>query len=167
MLIVGFIFAVIGGCVIWFLGSDITLNCQRSTDTCILEKSDMLGRKEVVASLALSRLKSAEVAATEGGRRSDGRRKRPTYQVVLHTADGNIPFSNAWTSNYDAHKRTAGEINTYLASSNEHLTLVQSGKFVRLIGWVFLASGGLAFLRGLRGTLAMFRSLASIRPACG
>ena len=32
MLIMGFVFAVVGGCVSLFLGSDITLTCQRSSD---------------------------------------------------------------------------------------------------------------------------------------
>ena len=151
MLMIGFIFAVIGGCMSWFLGSDVTLTCKRSSDACLLEKTSMLGRKEVVASLPLSRVKSAEVESQKGSITKGGKRGKPTYQVVLHTQDGTIPFSNAWTWDQAAHRKTAANINAYLSSPEESLSVVQSGKPVRLIGLLFLAVGCMAFLRGLWG----------------
>ena len=167
MLVIGLIFAVIGACTIWFLGADVTLTCKRSTDTCILEKTGMLGRKEVVASLPLSRVKSAEVESRKGSINKDGRRGKPTYQVVLRTDDGSIPFSNAWTREREAHQRIASDINTYLGSSQESFSIVQSGKSVRLVGWLFLAGGSFAFFRGLRGVLKMWQTFRSVLSARG
>jgi hypothetical protein len=165
MLIGGFISAIIGGCVLLFQGSDTTLTCQRSTDSCILEKTSLFGRKEVVASLPLSRVKSAEVESHHS--MSNSRRGKPTYQIVLQTDDGGIPFSNAWTQDIKAHKQNAANINTYLSSSEESLVVVQFAKTVRMIGYLFLAVGCLAFFGGLRGILRMFLSLGSILSARG
>ena len=159
MLVMGLIFAIVGACVVWFLGSDATLICKRSTDTCILGKTSMLGRKVVVASLPLSRVKSAEVESHEGIRTTNNRGGKPTYQIVLHTDDGGIAFSNAWTGDIKAHKQNAANINTYLSSSEENLVVVQSAKTVRLIGYLFLAVGSFAFLSGLRGILRIFGAL--------
>ena len=159
MLIIGLIFAVVGGGVSWFLGSDTSLTCRRSTDTCILENTSMHGRKEIVASLPLSRLKSAEVESRKGSTRKSGNRGKPTYQVVLHTEDGTIPFSNVWTGDHEAHQQNASDINTYLASSKENLSIVQSGKTVRIIGYLFFVIGCLAFLGGLWGMIKFFMGL--------
>jgi len=159
MLGMGLIFAIVGGCVSWFLGSDTILTCQRSRDTCILEKISMFGRTEVVANVPLSRVKSAEVEGQKGSRTKSGSRRRASYQVVLRTDHGTIPFSNVWTWEQKAHMTTPSSINSYLASSEESLSIVQSGKVVRLIGYLFIAAGGLAFFRGLRGVINMFRAL--------
>lgn len=159
MLIIGLIFAVVGGGVSWFLGSDTSLTCRRSTDTCILENTSMHGRKEIVASLPLSRLKSAEVESRKSSKRKSGSRRKLTYQVVLHTDDGTIPFSNVWTGDREAHQQNASDINTYLASSKENLSIVQSGKTVRIIGYLFFVIGCLAFLGGLWGMIKFFMGL--------
>jgi hypothetical protein len=92
-LISGFILVVAGACVILFLGSDVTLTCKRSTDTCLIEKTNVFGRKEVVASLPLSRVKSANVESHQAI--SKTQKRNPTYQIVLKTDDGNIPFSKS------------------------------------------------------------------------
>lgn len=160
MLVIGLIFAVAGGSVSWFLGSDTTVTCKRSTDVCIIEETSMIGRKEIVASMPLSRVKSAEVESREGSRKKRGRRKM-SYRVVLHTDDGTIPLSNASTGDQEAHKRNAAGINNYLASSAEDFTVVQSGKTVRLVGYLFFAVGCLAFLMGLRGVIGMLLGLRS------
>lgn len=155
LLIMGFIFAVAGGCVTWFFGSDITLTCQRSTDTCVLEATGLTGAKKEVNRFPLSRVKSAEVDSKEGTR-SGNKKSKPTYQVVLRTDDGTIPFSNVWTSDRSAHQENAKAINRYLASSEENLTIVQSGKTIRLLGYLFLGVGTLMFLGGLWGVLKIF-----------
>jgi hypothetical protein len=155
LLILGFIFAVAGGSVSWFFGSDITLTGQRSTDTCVIEATGMTGGKKEVNRFPLSRVKSAEVESKEGTR-SGNKKKKTTYQVVLRTDDGTIPFSNVWTSDREAHQKNAAAINRYLASSEESLSVVQSGKMIRLIGYLFLAIGSLMFLSGLWGILKIF-----------
>jgi len=66
-----------------------------------------------------------------------------------------------------AHQQTASDINVYLASSGESLSLAQSGKTVRIIGGLFFAVGGLAFLRGFHGILKLVRSFGFARPAGG
>jgi hypothetical protein len=155
LLIMGFIFAVAGGSVSWFFGSDITLTVQRSTDTCVIEATGITGGKKEVNRFPLSRVKSAEVDS-KAGTRSGNKKSKPTYQVVLRTDDGTIPFSNVWTSDRAAHQENADAINRYLASSEETLSVVQSGKTIRLIGYLFLAIGGLMFLSGLWGILKIF-----------
>lgn len=168
MLVAGLILAVVGVCVIVFLSSDIILTCQRSTDTCTLEKSTMFGSRVTMKQFPLSRLKSAEVASREGSMTNRRSRNSPSYQVVLRTDEGAIPFSNTWTSwGQKAHKQTATEINSYIASSKESLSIVQSGKPIRLFGYLFLAVGGLVFLGGLRGILRIFRVFGSLLSARG
>jgi hypothetical protein len=154
-LISGFILVVAGACVILFLGSDVTLTCKRSTDTCILEKTNVFGRKEVVASLPLSRVKSADVESHQAISKAQNR--NPTYQIVLKTDDGNIPFSNAWTREIRAHRQNAAKINNYLSSSKESLVVVQIAKTVKLVGYLFMAVGCFALLRGFLGVLNIFR----------
>lgn len=154
LLIMGLIFAIAGGAMSWFFGSDITLTCQRSTDTCVLEATGWSGEKKEVNRFPLSRVKSAEVDGKEGSRSgSSGKKRKPTYRVVLQTDDGTIPFSNVWTSDQEAHEERARAINAYLASKDESLSLVQSGKTIRLIGYLFLGVGLLMFLSGLWGII--------------
>jgi hypothetical protein len=154
-LISGFILVVAGACVILFLGSVVTLTCKRSTDTCLIEKTNVFGRKEVVASLPLSRVKSAEVQSYHST--SNSRRWRPAYQIVLKTDDGNIPFSNVWTGEIRAHRQNATKINNYLSSSKESLVVVQVALTVKYVGYLFLAVGCFALLRGFWGVLNIFR----------
>jgi hypothetical protein len=154
-LISGFILVVAGACVILFLGSDVTLTCKRSTDTCLIEKTNVFGRKEVVASLPLSRVKSADVESHQAISKAQNR--NPTYQIVLKTDDGNIPFSNAWTREIRAHRQNAAKINNYLSSSKESLVVVQIAKTVKLVGYLFMAVGCFALLRGFLGVLNIFR----------
>lgn len=167
MLVMGFIFAVAGGSVSWFLGADTTLTCKRSTDVCIIEKTNLAGRKEIVASIPLSRLKSAEVESKERSRKKNGNRRKPTHRVVLRTGDGTIPLSNVSTGDRELHDRNASDINRYLASTAEELTIVQSGKTVRLIGYLFFATGCLMFLMGLRGVFGMLLPLRSLLAGRG
>ena len=155
LLIMGLIFTVAGGGVSWFLGSDITLTCQRSTDTCVLESTGWTGEKKEVQRFPLSQVKSAEVESKEGTR-SGNKKKKPTYQVVLRTDDGTIPFSNVWSSDREDHEERAKAINTYLASKDETLSVVQSGKTIRLIGYLFFGVGLLMFLSGLWGIIKIF-----------
>jgi hypothetical protein len=155
LLIMGFIFAAAGGGVSWFLGTDTTLTCQRSTDTCVIEATGITGGKKEVNRFPLSRVKAAEVDSKEGTR-SGNKKGRTTYQVVLRTDDGTIPLSNVWSSDRESHQENADAINRYLASSEENLSVVQSGKTVRLIGYLFLAIGTLMFLGGLWGIIKLF-----------
>ena len=154
-LVAGFVLVVAGACVILFLGSDVTLTCKRSTDTCLIEKTNVFGRKEVVASLPLSRVKSADVESHQAI--SKAQKRNPTYQIVLKTDDGNIPFSNAWSREIRAHRQNATKINNYLSSSNESLVVVQFAKTVKYVGYLFMAVGCFALLRGFLGVLNIFR----------
>ena len=157
-LVAGFILVVAGACSILFLGSDVTLTCKRSTDTCVLEKTNVFGRKEVVASLPLSRVKSADVESHQAI--SKAQKRNPTYQIVLKTDEGSIPFSNAWTNwtrEVNDHKQNAAKINSYLSSSKESLVVVQVAKTVKFVGYLFLAVGCFALLRGFWGVLRIFR----------
>ena len=158
-LIAGFILVVTGACSILFLGSDVTLTCKRSTDTCILEKTGIFGRKEVVASLPLSRVKSAEV---ESHTVNNGKRwpTKATRQIVLKTDEGSIPFSNAstnWTREIRVQKQNAAKINSYLSSSKESLVVAQVALTAKFVGYLFLAVGCFALLRGFLGVLNIFR----------
>lgn len=164
-LLVGALFAAIGACVVWFLGADVTLSCQRSDNSCQLVKSNPWGKQETVSQFPLSHLKSAEVVSKQGTGKVRGRNKKTKYQVVLHTETGTIPLSNAWTQNREAHSHNVTMINTYLRSKNEHLSVVESGKVVRIIGIVFLVAGLLALLRGVWGMLKMMLGLGFLLAA--
>lgn len=156
-LVMGVIFIVAGACVALFLGFDVTLTCKRPANTCVLEKTGLFGTRDVITTLPLDQLKSAEVESKQGRRNGNGSGK-PTYRVVLHTEGGTVPVSQAWTNNKGSHRKTASEINAFLASQKEDLTVVESGKTIRMVGWLFFAAGCLSFLGGIRG---MFRTLFS------
>jgi hypothetical protein len=64
ILVIGLIFAVIGGCKAWFLGPDLTLTCKRSTDACILEKTNM---KRLLNCLKVLALSAITASAAKGG----------------------------------------------------------------------------------------------------
>ncbi|MFM7180014.1 MAG: hypothetical protein ACKO2G_00905, partial [Verrucomicrobiales bacterium] len=64
-----------------------------------------------------------------------------------------IPFSNVWTSNRASHEANATTINRYLTSTEESLSVVQSGKTVRIIGYVFFGLGLLMLFSGLWGII--------------
>jgi hypothetical protein len=165
LLLAGALFATIGACVVWFLGADVTLSCQRSDNSCHLVKSYPWGKQETISSFRLSDLKSAEVVSKQRSGKARGKNKKTKYQVVLHTEGGPIPLSNAWTQNREDHLQTAAKINDYLRSSNEHFSVVESGKFVRVIGILFFVVGVLALLRGLWGMLKMMLKLGFLLAA--
>ena len=165
LLLVGALFATIGACVVWFLGSDVTLSCQRSDNSCHLVKSNPWGKQETISSFPLSHLKSAKVASKQGTAKARGKNKKTKYQVVLLTEGGSISMSNVWTQNQDDHLQTAAKINDYLRSNNEHFSVVESGKFVRVIGILFFVAGVLALLCGLWGMLKIMLKLGFLLAA--
>lgn len=156
LLIMGLFFSVGGAFMSFFLGSDITFTCQRSTDSCVLESTGWAGEKKEIRRFPLSQVKSAVVESKERTRSGKNNRSKPTYQVLFRTTDGDIPFSNVWTSNHEGRAADATAINRYLASSEESLVVVQSGKIVRLIGYLFFGIGLLMLMGGVRGILKTF-----------
>ncbi len=158
LLIMGLVFTVAGGCVSWFLGGDTFLTCQRSADLCVLEKSNLLGQREVVQSFPLSQLKSAEVTEKRSTRKR-GKKGSTTYKVTLNTSDGTIPFSGVSSSDHSQHQQNADAINAYLASKEESLSVVQSGKIVRLIGYAFF---GVGLLMLLGASWRIFKALLTL-----
>ena len=142
LLLMGLVFAVAGGCVAWFLGVDTTLTCNRPANTCVIEQSGLAGRTKEVARFPLDQLKSAEISEN---RTSKG---KATWQVVLVTTEDRIPLSNVSTSDRSSHQQNADSINAFLDSSGETLTIFQSGRLLRILGFLFLGIGGLMLLAG-------------------
>jgi hypothetical protein len=165
LLLLGALFTAIGVSVVWFLGADVTLSCRRSDNSCQLVKSNPWGKQETVSQFPLSHLKSAEVVSKQGTGKARGKRKKTKYQVVLHMETGTIPLSNAWTQNREVHSHNVTMINTYLRSKNEHLSVVESGKVVRIIGIVFFVVGLFVLLRGAWGILKMMLGLGFLLAA--
>lgn len=137
--------------MVWFFGSDVTMTCQRSADTCVLEKTTTFGSTQVVSSFPLSRLKSARVETQQSKSSKKKNKKKTTHRVILITDDGEIPFSSVRSSDHSEHQQRADAINSFLKSSKEHFSITQSGEIVRWIGYLFSLIGILVFLRGLWG----------------
>jgi hypothetical protein len=153
LLLIGALFATVGACVVWFLGADVTLSCQRSDNSCQLVKSNPWIKQETISRFPLSNLKSAEVVSKKGTGKARSKSKKTKYQLVLNMEEGPIPLSNVWTQNRNVPSQNAANINNYLRSSNEHLSVEESGKVVRIIGSVFFVIGLLALLCGALGML--------------
>ena len=162
LLIMGLIFTVAGGAMSFFLGSDITLTCQRSADSCVLDSTGWSGEKKELQRFPLSQLKGAEVDSKEGTSSGKSKKKTTTYQVVLRTKDGTIPFANVWSSDREAHQANADAVNRYLRSTEETLSVTHSGKTIRMIGYLFFGVGLLMFLGGVWGIIKLLLMLGFV-----
>lgn len=147
LFLMGLIFAAAGLAVVYYLGHDTELNCRRTVNRCVIEKTNVFGDTEVEETIRLGSLAGAEVIEK---RDSDG---DYTYKVMLITDEGRIPLSSVSTSDRKSHRENAQKINNYVNSFNETLELVESGKWIRIFGFVFAGIGGLMFLGSLAGLL--------------
>jgi len=149
LFLMGVIFTAVGLSVVYFFGNDIELNCNRTVNRCVIEKTNVFGETEVQETIRLSSLAGAEVIEK---RDSDG---DYTYKVVLITDEGRIPLSGISSSDRSAHSKNAREINNYVNSYDEELEVEQSGTFIRIFGFVFAGIGGLMLLGSLGGLLKL------------
>ncbi len=145
----GLIFTGVGLAVVYFFGHDIELNCKRTVNRCVIEKTNVFGETETVETFMLSSLAGAEVIEK---RDSDG---DYTYKVMLITDEGRIPLSNVSTSDRSSHRKEAGKINNYVNSYDENLQIEESGTFVKIFGFAFAGIGGLMLLGSLGGLLKL------------
>ena len=149
LFIMGVIFAAAGLAIVYYFGKDIKLNCVRTENQCIIEKTNVFGEKTIDETFALNSLQGAEVIEK---RDSDG---DYTYKVMLKTTEGSIPLSSISTSDRSGQNKDARKINAFINSMDENFELIQSGKFIKIFGFVFAGIGGLMLLGSLGGVLKL------------
>lgn len=145
LFIIGVAFIGMGLAIVYYLGKDINLTCNRSTDKCIIAETNIFNETEIIEELQLKKIAGAEVIQK---RDSDG---DYTYKVMLITNQGRIPLSNMSTNDHSSHRKTAVEINNFVNSKMEKLEILQSGNLAKIIGFVFAGIGVLMFLGSLAG----------------
>ncbi|OGI02706.1 MAG: hypothetical protein A2Y25_11185 [Candidatus Melainabacteria bacterium GWF2_37_15] len=147
LFVMGLIFAGAGLALVYYFGQDIKLNCARSLNQCVIEKTSAFGDEEIEEFFKLSSLAGAQVIEKKD---SEG---DYTYEVLLITDQGRVPMSDFSSVDHNLHKMNAEKINNYVRSLEESLEIKQSGKLIRIIGFVFAGIGGLMLLGFLLGLL--------------
>ncbi|MGD1907331.1 MAG: hypothetical protein ACFB0C_15285 [Leptolyngbyaceae cyanobacterium] len=145
-LIIGPIFVVLGCVVIYFIGDQATLDCQRFNSTqpdCTLTHAS-LRRTNVEA---ISQLQGADVIRS---RDSDG---DSTYQVILLTPKDEIPLASVRSSGARDKRQKAEQINQFLASPQQQtLTIVQDNRGLAYgLGGLFAVVGLGVIITSLMG----------------
>jgi hypothetical protein len=133
----GLIFAGIGLAVITGFGKVVTLNCDRVApvqSNCQLKSAGLLG-----ISLQGRKLEALEGAKVERSDSSDG----AAFRVVLVTNQGEVPFTDYYSSGENGKQEIATQISTFLGNSQaSSLTLQQDDRwFMLMIGGVFVVVG--------------------------
>lgn len=118
------------------------LKCDRSNPptamlqgTCQLTATRLLDSK--TTEIPLNELRQATIAT-----RTDSKRKR-TYQVILQTQRGEVPFTFYSSSGLGDHHAIANQINAFLKNSQQATLLVKQDDrwFGYLVGGVFTLVG--------------------------
>jgi hypothetical protein len=134
------VFLVAGLAVVYFMGSDTTLICNRAENQCVLQEENIFRGTQITATMNLSDFKGAEI---EEGKDSKG---NPIYHVMLATDQIRVPFA---TGKYASCNKTALKINQYLHSAENNLSLTESGTVVMILGFFFAGVGAFVLLQSL------------------
>ena len=154
LFVMGLIFAGAGLAVVYYFGHDIEMNCIRSINQCVIQKTSAFGNEEIEESFKLSSLAGAQVIEKRDSKGDYA------YKVLLITDQGRIPMSDFSSNDHNLHKMNAEKINDYMRSLEESLEIKQSGKLIRIFGFVFAGIGGLILLGSLLGLLKFIILLA-------
>ena len=147
-MVLGLIFLGVGSAFLVFVAADYSLLCNRSEDLCSLHKKRMFRERETIAQFAVQELQGAEI---QESRDSKG---KSHYQVMLVTTNIRIPYTDGMNLSYGECSKTTAEVNSFLKSTKELLSLTQSGLMLKLFGLLFAAIGAYVVLQSL---LAMVR----------
>jgi len=133
----GLIFAGVGLSVVTGLGKVVTLNCDRIAPTennCQLKTAGLLG-----ISPQERKLEVLEGAKVERSSSSDG----DTFRVVLVTNQGEVPFTDYYSSGENGKQEIATQVSTFLGNSQaSSLTLQQDDRwFMFMVGGIFVVAG--------------------------
>ncbi|MBI5895558.1 MAG: hypothetical protein HZB24_05975 [Desulfobacterales bacterium] len=142
-LFLSLIFAAAGLAIVYFMGSSFTLTCHRNENTCTIEEDNIFRTKEINATLNLSDIEKAEVVES---RDSKG---KSHYQVMLLTHEMRVPIADNLTGKYSSCRKKVDKINQYIDSSDQDLSVTESGKIPMLLGLFFAAVGAWVFLQFL------------------
>jgi hypothetical protein len=154
--IFGLVFLGVGLAVMWFMGAQTRLACERlepRSGTCMLTQANVFGRVSRRVSLRLNEIQRAVVEVSEG---DDG----DTYRVALRTETGEVPFTDYYSSGRGDKEADAAAINAFLEGreAGSFEALQDDRLFSSLFGGIFACVGGLVAIGGL---LAPFARLFS------
>jgi hypothetical protein len=133
----GLIFAGVGLSMITSFGKVITLKCDRIApvqNQCQLKSAGLLG-----IAPQERKLEALEGAKVERSHSSDG----DTFRVVLVTNQGEVPFTDYYSSGENGKQEIATRISTFLDNSqSSSLTLQQDDRwFMFMFGSLFVVAG--------------------------
>lgn len=142
-MMLGGIFLAVGVAFLAYVAADYSLLCTRAEDLCSLHKKRLFRERETIAQFAVRELQGAEI---QESRDSKG---KSHYQVMLVTHDMRIPYTDGMNLSYGECSKTSAEINAFLKTNREQLTLTQSGLLLKLFGLLFAAVGAYVVLQSL------------------
>lgn len=156
LMLFGGIFLAVGLAVVWFLGAQTTLTCERPeprTGECTLVSANALGLNTRSQTVRLNEIQRAELQVSED---EDG---DETYRVVLRTETGEVPLTGYYSSGRDDKRQNVDRINAFLDDGNARtLTASQDDRlFASIFGGLFACVGGLAVVGGLLAPLGLLR----------
>lgn len=132
--LVGGLFIATGFVPSLFIG-DQTLECDRATQRCQIERSTLW--QTTSEQFSLNHLEAAEVDVS---RDSDGDR---TYRVLLQTYEGSIPLTTYFSSGRSMHSNQVQTINAFLQDANQPSLLIRQND-----SWIGLLFSGVFTLLG-------------------
>lgn len=152
----GGVFLAVGLAVMWFMGAQTTLVCERPeprAGTCTLTQINVFGRVNRSESLRLTEIERADVQVSEDDDGDD------TYRVVLRTERGTVPFTDYYSSGRNDKREIADRLNAFLEDgAARELEVSQDDRlFASIFGGVFSCAGGLVALGGLLSPLGALR----------
>lgn len=151
VIIVGIICLALGVGLVYFFGHDIELSCMRSKNQCFIEKTNILGNNKQAISFPLNTLTGAKVSKKRG----TGSDREYTYKLIIRTTTDEIPFTDSSSGDYISPNMQAAEVNAYVASKQEELSIEHNSLIVKLVGLLFGGAGLLALVNAFG---RMFRS---------
>ncbi|RJQ84727.1 MAG: hypothetical protein C4519_04350 [Desulfobacteraceae bacterium] len=147
------VFVVAGLGVIYLLGSDTSLICNRGENRCVIQEKNIFKGTQITTAMNLNDIQGAEVAE---GKDSKG---NPIYHMMLATNQIRLHFSSG---KYASCNKTASRINQYLQSTENDLKVTDSGTVPRVFGFVFAGAGFFLLLHSLSKLLKLLLKLAFV-----
>lgn len=142
--------------ILLIFGRKVTLNCDRSlppAGVCTLESASFIDSNQT--QISAGNLQRAEVRVNYGDSDSSD-----TYQVVLMTTNGEVPFTEYYSSGSSKKQQLANEINQFIQDDSQNTLSVETDDrlFISILAGIFAGVGALMGLFSGITTLDLDRS---------
>lgn len=154
--IMALVFLGASAMILLIFGRKVTLNCDRSlppAGVCTLESASFIDSNQT--QISAGNLQRAEVRVNYGDSNSSD-----TYQVVLMTTNGELPFTEYYSSGSSKKQQLANEINQFIQDDSQNTLSVETDDrlFISILAGIFAGVGALMGLFSGITTLDLDRS---------